>query len=121
MKFKYKVWAEIEEEDTSGEVEPERVGEPECVGCFDTNDKAIDFVSGMESGPAEIKRLDNVAQTKVGECMKLTAERDDMRDLLEEAAGTFGKIGTDEPVSGADTVDWLNDWIPRVREFLGAD
>ena len=114
MKFKYRVWAEIEEEDISGEVEPERVGEPECVGRFDTNDEAIDFVSGMEGGPAEIKRLDNIAQTKVGENMVLTAERDSMRDLLEEAADTIYNL--DETEHSLPFIKKLRDLAAKAKE-----
>ena len=117
--MKYKVWADIEEHDETDQVEAESVGEPEQIGgTFDTQEEAVDFISRINHMEIEVKRLDGIVQTKAGECMKLTAARDDMRDLLEEVAGTFGEIGTDEPVNGGDTVDFLNDWMPRVRKLL---
>lgn len=99
MTNKYKVWVEIEEEDVDGSTEPERVGEPECVGYFKTQDEAIDFVSSMEGAHkhtdeqgkewtflellAERDRLDNIAQEQIGKNLLLVTERDDLRERAE--------------------------------------
>ena len=56
-------------------------------------------------------RLDTIA-------FEVIEERDKMFVLLEEITGTFGDIGTDEPVNGGDTVDFLNEWIPKARKLV---
>ena len=71
---------------------------------------------------AEMHRLDNIAQTKVGECMKLTAERDVQRALLSTALCIYegcckGK-GIHAYVEGDELVNEMGDWIEEVKNHL---
>lgn len=46
----------------------------------------IAIIKILRTKGEEVERLDNIAQTSIGECMKLTGERDKLIELLKSSA-----------------------------------
>jgi hypothetical protein len=45
-------------------------------------------------------------------------KREAMRKLLQGALDRWPEIGSDESINGADVVDWLADFLRRVKKTL---